>query len=107
MTVQQTTEEKVKTRIVETADKGLDIIDQYFDGKETDSNKVNIAFRIVGQSTKVMHMNQVKVFTERSQALRLLPWLSDESAREQYIRMTNPQIAPKLLHRPKKQKATA
>ena len=98
-----TQEEKVKTRIVDAADKGLDIIDEYFTGQETDSGKVSMAFKMVGQSTKVMHMNQIKVFTERSQALRLLPWLSDDSAREQYIRMTNPQIAPKLLHRPKKE----
>ena len=97
-------EDKVKDRIVNVADSGIDAIESYFKGDEVNPEKVSIAFKLINQATKVMHMNQVRKLTERSQALRLLPWLKDDKARNEYIKLTNPQAAPLLLGRPKSPK---
>lgn len=94
-------EEKVKDRIVNVANSGMDVIESYFKGDEVNPEKVNIAFKLIGQATKVMHMNQVRIMTDRSQALRLLPWLKNDKARNEYIKLTNPQVAPLLLGRPR------
>jgi len=93
-------EEKLKNRIIEIADTGLGSIDDYFKDTEVDPGKVSMAFKILNQATKVLHMNQVRVLTERSQALRLLRWLPNDEARNEYIKITNPKAAPLLLKRP-------
>jgi len=97
-------EEKVKDRIVNVANSSIEAIESYFKGEEVSPEKVNIAFKLINQATKVMHMNQVRILTERSQALRLLPWLKDDNARNEYIRLTNPEVAPLLLDRPRSRK---
>ena len=93
-------EAEVKSRIVEIAGKALDTIDSYFSGRSVKLEKVNNSFKLVGQATKIMQMNQVRILTERSQALRWLPYLADEKIREEYIKLTNPQAAILLLKRP-------
>jgi len=97
-------EDKVKDRIINVADSGIEAIENYFKGEEIDPEKVSIAFKLINQATKVMHMNQVRKLTERSQALRLLPWLRNDKARDEYIRLTNPEVTPLLLGRPKSRK---
>lgn len=97
-------EDKVKDRIINVADSGIEAIESYFKGEEINPEKVSIAFKLINQATKVMHMNQVRKLTERSQALRLLPWLKNDKARDEYIRITNPEAAPLLLDRPRSRK---
>ena len=96
----KTTEEQVKDRVIGISSLALDSIEGYFKGQEEDGAKISSAFKMLNQATKVMHMNQVRVLTDRSQALRLLRWLPDDKARDEYIKLTNPQVAPLMLKRP-------
>lgn len=95
------TEEEVRARVVAIANSGLNTIDQFFKGEETKPEKLSMAFKMLTQATKVLQMNQVRVLTERSQMLRLLPWLPTPESRARYIKLTNPKAAPLLLQRPK------
>jgi hypothetical protein len=47
-------------------------------------------------------MQQTRRLQERSQALRLLKFLPDAQARAKYIKITQPEAAALLEHRPKK-----
>lgn len=94
-------EEALKNRIVRGTNSAMDIVERYLAGKdEIDNTKALMAFRLLNQGVKVLHMNQVKALTERGHALRLLKFLPDDNARSEYIRMTNPQAAPLLLKKP-------
>ena len=94
-------EEKIKQRIVSDADVALDVIEDYLlnRGKKFDPELVRNAFLLLGQATKIVNMNQQKTLTERSQALRFLPYLADDKIREEYIKITNPQLTPFLNRR--------
>jgi hypothetical protein len=95
-------DEKIKGRIVEMGGKTLDTIGQVFDGEAVEPVKVNLASKMLSQVVKVLQMNQVKINTERSQAIRLLPWLKNDKTRAEYIEATMPKAAPLMLSRPKK-----
>jgi hypothetical protein len=95
-------DEKIRGRIVEMGDQTLDTIGKVFNGEDVSPVKINLASKMLTQVVKVLHMNQVKTNTERSQAIRLLPWLKDDQARADYMKATNPQVAPLMLGRPKK-----
>ncbi len=94
-------EERVRARVIGDTETALGIIEDYFKkkGKESNPELVRSAFLLLGQSTKIMQMNQVRVLTERSQALRYLPYLADAKIREEYIKISNPQIALLLPQR--------
>lgn len=93
-------EERLRGRILDTTDSAMDVVDECMRGGEVDE-RTSMAFRLVNQGVKILHMNQMRLFTERSQALRLLKYLPDEESRAEYIRISNPQAAPLLLSRPK------
>jgi len=98
----QNIEEKVKQRIISDTDAALDVIEDYLLNKgkgRFTPELVRSAFLLLGQSTKIMQMNQSKALTERSQALRFLPYLRDDKVREEYIKLTNPQLAQLPLKR--------
>jgi len=60
------------------------------------------AEKMLGLAVKVMHMQQIAKNTDKSLALRLLKFLPDEKTRREYIKLTNPEVKPLLLDRPKK-----
>jgi len=95
-------DEELREKIIDVGGKALEVLEGYFAGTESDEDKVKAAFRVVPQAVKVSHMNQQRVFVERSQAIRLLPYLKDEDTREKYIRLTQPTAKPLLLARPEK-----
>ena len=95
-------EEDFREKTINVGGKALEMIESYFEGNNEDPEKIKQAFRIVPQAVKVSHMNQVRVQVERSQAIRLLPYLKDEAMREKYIRITQPSVQPLLLGRPTK-----
>ena len=97
----QTQQEELKGRILASGTKAMDIVDAYLIGEVKDDSRVPLAQKLMVQVVKVLHMDQVKTLTERSQALRLLQFLPDDRARREYIKLTNPQAAPLLLARPK------
>jgi hypothetical protein len=71
-------------------------------GKAEMNDKVKEAIRMVALGVKVEHMTQVLEQSNRSFALRLIPYLPKTLDRDEYIKITNPQIAPLMLARPKK-----
>jgi hypothetical protein len=95
-------DEELREKIINVGGKALEVLEGYFEGTESDEERVKAAFRVVPQAVKVSHMNQQRVFVERSQAIRLLPYLKDEDAREKYIQLTQPTAKPLLLARPEK-----
>jgi len=95
-------DEVFREKLVSVGSNALDMIGNYFRGEEEDSPKIDKAFKILPQAVKIMHMNQHRTLTERSQAIRLLPYLRDEETREEYIRMTQPSTAPLLESKPSK-----
>ena len=94
-------EEQLKGNVLTVAGKALSVVDSYLDDKEDDTAKVANAQKLLSHGIKILHMNQVRVLTDRSQTLRLLKYLPDDETREKYISITNPQVAPLLLQRPK------
>jgi len=95
-------DEELREKIINVGGKALEVLEGYFEGTESDEERVKAAFRVVPQAVKVSHMNQQRVFVERSQAIRLLPYLKDDAAREKYIQLTQPTAKPLLLARPEK-----
>lgn len=95
-------EQTLKDRIIASSVKAMEAVDDYLAGNTDDREKAMTAFRILSQGVKVMQMMQVRMLTERSQALRLVKFLPNDEARAKYIALTNPQAAPLLLDKPKK-----
>jgi len=99
-------EDKFEEKMAAVGDLALNLIADYFkakpEGKEEADPRVEKAFKFIGHPIKVRHMAQHRMLTERSQAIRLLPYLKNQEAREEYIKMTQPQAAPLLEHRPQK-----
>lgn len=94
-------DDQIRTRIVGMGEKVLDTMEAAFDGT-METERAVLASRTLSQIIKVLHMNQHRQLVERSQAIRLLPWLADDSARAKYMELTNPKIAPLMLAGPKK-----
>jgi len=92
---------KLREDVQGVSKKALAIIKDYFAGNRTDSAQVKEAIRMVGFGLKVEHMDQLSSQNDRSIALRLLKFLP-EVDKQEYIRITNPQIAPLLLKKPEK-----
>jgi hypothetical protein len=92
-----------REKVTELGEKGLQIIEEYFDGKRHGTDLVREASKMVSQAVKIEHMNQIQKNADRSFAIRLLPFLpKDKEIREKYIEMTNPQIKGLLETRPQK-----
>lgn len=66
-------------------------------GKTSMTDRVKEAIRVVSLGVKVEHMNQIAEQSSRSFALRLIPHLPKAVDRDEYIKATNPQIAPLML----------
>lgn len=92
-----------REKIIGLGGKSAEILDEYFAGKRQGNDMVKEASKMISQAIKVEHINQIKKQTDRSFALRLLQYLpKDGKAREKYIALTNPELKPLLLDRPKK-----
>jgi hypothetical protein len=96
--MQQTFDEKILAGAEKSVDKYLLWIDGDVEGSPT----IRGAEKMITWAIKVKHMLQIAKFTERSHALRLLKFLPNDKARERYIKLTNPELKPILLERPKK-----
>lgn len=99
-------EEKTKfeTKIKVIGNKALVHLEDFFDGKVANPDIIKNATKMIGHTIKVIHMGMIQENTRRSQALRLLKFLPSDAVRKEYIKMTNPEVAPLLLSRPKKKK---
>jgi len=92
----------LREKVVEIGEKALKIMDDYFDGRREGTDKIKEASRMITQAIKVEHMNQIQKNSDRSFALRLLPFLPNDESKTKYIELTNPSLKPLLLLKPKK-----
>ena len=89
-----------RVEILKVASKGMKIMNEYFDGKNTD--KVKEASRMISEGIKISNRNQVDEQVRRSQAVRLLAYIPKEQ-RANYIALTNPEAKPFLLSKPSRE----
>ena len=94
--------EEIQQQIMNAGKRAMDLITDYFEGGLETGPRVDKAFKFVPQAIKIMHMKQLKTQTDRSHAIRILPFLKDEATRQKYIALTQPQVGPLLEHKPKK-----
>lgn len=95
--------EKFRDKVQNMASDSLSMIDGYFKGGPGDPLKVKSAMQMITQGVKIEHMNQLKEHGDKSLALRLFQFLpKDDKIRREYIKITNPELKPLLLARPKK-----
>jgi len=90
-----------RNRIIGIGEKSLDIMEEFFDGKRHGTDKVKEASQMIREGVKISNRNQVDVQVQRSQAIRLIPYIPKEK-REKYIQFTNPETKPFLLAKPNK-----
>ena len=88
--------------VQDVANSAIGIIREYFSGKRQGTDKGKEAVRMVGFGLKVEHMNQIADVSNRSLALRLVKFLPKDVDKDQYIHLTNPQLRPMLMAKPKK-----
>ena len=94
--------ENFREGVQEVADHSLGIIREYFSGKRSGTAFVKEAIRMISFGLKVEHMNQIAHYSDRSLALRLIKFLPKDVDKDEYVRLTNPQLMPMLLGRPEK-----
>jgi hypothetical protein len=92
----------LRTNVQELASESVGSIRDAILGKSALTERVKEAIRVIGLGIKVEHMNQISEQSNRSFALRLIPFLPKTVDRDEYVKVTNPQIAPLMLARPKK-----
>jgi len=92
---------QLREGILRTTLKAVNIMNEYFEGKLPGSPLVKEASKMIGYGLKVEHMNQLRIQNDRSVALRLIKFLPKDIDRQEYIRLTQPQVA-KLMPKPKR-----
>ena len=66
------------------------------------SDKIKEAVRIVALGIKAGHLDQMADHNRASLALRLIPHLPKDVDKDEYVKLTNPQVKPLMLGKPKK-----
>jgi len=92
----------LRANVQELASESVGSIKDAILGKSAMTDRVKEAIRVIGLGIKVEHMNQIAEQSNRSFALRLIPFLPKSVDRDEYVKVTNPQVAPLMLARPKK-----
>lgn len=92
----------LRDNIQELANDSLTTIRDSIIGVKPMSDKVKEAVRIVGLGIKAGHLDQMAEHNRASIALRLIPHLPKDVDRDEYVKLTNPQIKPLMLSKPKK-----
>jgi DNA-directed RNA polymerase alpha subunit len=93
--------EDFREHILNLSEKAVRIMDEYFDGKRAGTEKVQEASAMIREGVKISNRDQVDAQVKRSQALKLISFVPAER-RDEYISITNPDVKPFLLARPKK-----
>lgn len=83
--------------------KGIGIMEEYFEGTRMGTDKVQEASAMIREGVKISNRDQVDSQVKRSQAIRLLAHIP-KAKRGEYIKFTNPEVAPFLLDSPGKNK---
>lgn len=93
-------ERDFRTKVLDLAEKGISILDDYFDGKKTGSDMIPLAARAISEGVKVWSRNELTTQVKCSQALRLISFIPVDQ-RPEYIGMTNPEAKRFLIPRTK------
>jgi len=99
----------LKDSIISVGEKAIKVISEYFENSkdveaDVDLEKVDRAFKMINNSTRILHMDQVRINTERGHALKLLRYLPNEKIKSEYIKLTNPKLIPLLEAKPNNMK---
>ena len=87
------------------AEKSIKELDRFIQSDTTDVKRALVAVRLLSAGVKVDHMDQMKDKDNKSFGLRLMSFLpKDEATRKEYLRITNPELKPLLLDKPKSKK---
>ena len=89
-----------RKNVMRIANKAVGIMDEYFEGGRGGKEMVVEAMQMVREGVKVSNGDQTDRRVKTSQALKLISYIPKEN-REAYIALTNPEIKPFLLPRPK------
>lgn len=87
--------------VLELGAKGVNIMNEYFDGRRQGTDLVKEAGTMIREAVKVSNRNQMDLQVKRSQAIRLISFIPQEH-RAEYIALSAPEAKPFLLSRPKK-----
>jgi len=92
-----------RNSVLSLSAKGIGIMDEYFEGTRHGTEKVKEASAMIREGVKISNRDQVDAQVKRSQAIRLMAHIP-KKRREDYIKFTNPEVAPFLLDVPGKNK---
>jgi hypothetical protein len=92
----------LRDNVQELANDSLSIIRKSLLEGQPMSDKIKEAIRIVNLGIKAGHLDQMSEHAKASIALRLIPHLPKDVDRDEYVKITNPQIRPLMLKGPKK-----
>lgn len=92
---------KLREGVTGLAEESVSSIKDAILGKVAMTDRIRNAIRVISLGVKVEHMDQLSEQSNRSFALRIVPFLPKDVDRDAYIRATNPQVAPLMLPRPK------
>jgi hypothetical protein len=90
------------TRILGLGEKAVTIMEEYFDGKRTGTDKVKEASSVLREAVKVRNRDKMDQQVTRSQAISLAKIIPKET-RDKFLGMMIPEVKPfLLLARPEK-----
>jgi len=90
---------ELRTNVQTLANETLETIRDAILGKAPMSEKIKEAVRIVSLGIKAGHLDQMAEYTRASLALRLIPHLPKDVNKDEYVKITNPQIQGLKLKR--------
>lgn len=91
----------LRDNVQELANDSLMTIRDAIIGKTVMTDKIREAVRIVALGIKAGHLDQMNDNMRASLALRLIPHLPKDVDKDEYVKLTNPQVRPLMLSKPK------
>lgn len=97
-------QEVLREGLIKLGNRAIPMLEEFFDGKRELSDKVEQALKVLQFAVKTTHLEQLKEHITRGQALRLMTFLTQEQ-REEYIKLTHPEVKAIMPSRPGEKKA--
>ena len=91
-------------KILLGAEKSVDKYLSWIEGDQVGSPTIKGAEKLITWAIKIRHLMMIDKNTKRSRELRLMGLLKNEKSRNQYIRLTNPELKAILINKPEKRK---
>jgi len=85
---------ELRNNVQELANESLPIIRKAIFGETSMDSSIKEAVKVVALGIKVGQLDQIEKYRESTLALRLIPHLPKDVDKNEYVRITNPQIKP-------------